>query len=151
MGCMMGFAIDAPEDRMNAGDSEDTASAKTTFHVVSRRPANRRRATARLSRQLSGLVRRAHEAPPRRGAAVGLEDLTRTWTLQSTTRLNARSTFKAWVPFRVGADQARLCATIDTSAAAAAAATAANEDWRFADEVVITSAWPSITAVSPTR
>jgi hypothetical protein len=78
-------------------------------------------------------------------------DLTRTWTLQSTTRLNARSTFKAWVPFRVGADQARLCATIDTSAAAAAAATAANEDWRFADEVVIASAWPSITAVSPTR
>ena len=31
MGCMMGFPIDAPASRMNAGDSEDTAS-------TSRRP-----------------------------------------------------------------------------------------------------------------
>jgi hypothetical protein len=28
MGCMMGFSNDAPESRMNAGDSEDTASAR---------------------------------------------------------------------------------------------------------------------------
>ena len=28
MGCMMGFSNDAPESRMNASDSEDTASAR---------------------------------------------------------------------------------------------------------------------------
>ena len=40
MGCMMGFAIDTPESRMNKGDSEDTASARPTFHVVARHPAD---------------------------------------------------------------------------------------------------------------
>ena len=34
MGCMMGFAIDTPASRMNKGDSEDTASARATFHVA---------------------------------------------------------------------------------------------------------------------
>ena len=40
MGCMMGFAIDTPESRMNKGDSEDTDSARATFHVVSRHPTD---------------------------------------------------------------------------------------------------------------
>ena len=39
MGCMMGFSNDAPESRMNAGDSEDTASA-TPRHTPPR-PAER--------------------------------------------------------------------------------------------------------------
>ena len=34
MGCMMGFAIDAPESRMNKGDSEDTVSASDVFFKV---------------------------------------------------------------------------------------------------------------------
>ena len=34
------FAIDTPASRMNKGYAEDTASARPTFHVVSRRPTN---------------------------------------------------------------------------------------------------------------
>ena len=39
MGRMMGFPIGAPASRMNTGDSEDTASARTTLHGVSPHPA----------------------------------------------------------------------------------------------------------------
>ena len=40
MGRMMGFPIDAPASRMNAGDSEDTASARCPRHAVSRHTGN---------------------------------------------------------------------------------------------------------------
>ena len=57
MGCMMGFSNDAPESRMNASDSEDTASAN------SRKPELRRRPNRETRLLHAGARRRPHERP----------------------------------------------------------------------------------------
>ena len=57
MGCMMGFQIDGLTNRMNTGDSEDTASAN------SRKPELRRRPNRETRLLHAGPRRRPHERP----------------------------------------------------------------------------------------